>query len=531
MRAFAGTSQLLRLILKRDRGRLLSWILALAGIPIVTANAFIELYATETARSELIATFGSNPAYSALLGPIYGSTIGALTVWRIGVIGSVLIGLMAVLLVIRNTRDEEESGRRELLGATVVGRHAPLTAALVVVMAAGLNIGLLITVGLAALGLEFGGALGYGAGVGTTSAVFAAVGGIAAQLTNGGGAARGVGVGALGLAFILRAAGDAMEIEALGWLSPIGWFTRLRPFSGERWWVLGLSTAVAAGLGAIAYRLASRRDLGAGVLPVRAGPANAAPRLRGPVALAWRLQRSSLLGWSVGIGLLAALYGTVADDVGEIFGGNPQLAEVLAALGGTDRLTDTFFSFTGGVLALVAGAYSIRTALRLRAEEEGLRAEAVLATSTTRGRWMASHLLFAFLGAAVMMVLAGLVMGATYGAAIDDVAGQMARVLGISIIQLPAIWVLTAATAALYGLAPRATVVAWALLLGFLVLGQLGQILRFPQWLLNLSPFSHVATSTASEISAVPIAVLLGVVIFLTGLSFSAFRRRDLTAA
>ncbi|HJQ96230.1 MAG TPA: ABC transporter permease, partial [Acidimicrobiia bacterium] len=211
MRAFAGTSQLVRLILKRDRGRLLSWILALAGIPIVTANAFVELYATETARSELIATFGSNPAYAALLGPIYGSSIGALTVWRIGVIGSVLIGLMAVLLVIRNTRDEEESGRRELLGATVVGRHAPLTAALAVVMAAGLIIGLLITVGLAGLGLESGGALAYGAGVATTSAVFAALGGVAAQLTSGGGAARGVGVGVLGMAFMLRAAGDAME--------------------------------------------------------------------------------------------------------------------------------------------------------------------------------------------------------------------------------------------------------------------------------------------------------------------------------
>jgi ABC-2 type transport system permease protein len=229
--------------------------------------------------------------------------------------------------------------------------------------------------------------------------------------------------------------------------------------------------------------------------------------------------------------VLAALYGTVADDVGEIFGGNPQLAEVLAELGGADRLTDTFFSFTAGVLALVAGAYSIRTALRLRAEEEGLRAEAVLATSTARWRWMVSHLLFAFGGAALMLVVAGLIMGATYGAAVDDLAGQMARVVGISIIQLPAVWVLTAATAALYGLAPRATLVAWALLLGFLVLGQLGQILRFPQWLLNLSPFSHVATSTPSDISVVPIAVLLGVVFFLTGLGLSGFRRRDLTAA
>ena len=36
------------------------------------------------------------------------------------------------LTVIRNTREEEETGRRELLGSTVMGRHASLTAALLV---------------------------------------------------------------------------------------------------------------------------------------------------------------------------------------------------------------------------------------------------------------------------------------------------------------------------------------------------------------------------------------------------------------
>ena len=41
--------------------------------------------------------------------------------------------MLAILLVVRHTRAEEEQGRLELLGATVVGRRAALTAALLAV--------------------------------------------------------------------------------------------------------------------------------------------------------------------------------------------------------------------------------------------------------------------------------------------------------------------------------------------------------------------------------------------------------------
>ncbi|HJR86719.1 MAG TPA: ABC transporter permease [Acidimicrobiia bacterium] len=530
MKTLTGTSQLIRQILRRDRGRLAVWIAALAGFPIITANAFVELYATPSARTDLVATFGSNPAYSALLGPIYDSSIGALTAWRIGVIGSVLVGLMAILTVIRNTRDEEESGRQELLGATVLGRHALLTAALVVATGAGFVIGLLITAGLTGLGLEINGAVAYGAGVATLAAAFAAIGGTCAQLTSGGGAARGVGVGVLGLTFMLRAVGDATEASAAGWLSPIGWFTRLRPFAGEQWWVLALPVGLAIVLGATAFLLASRRDLGAGILPARAGPAEGPISLRNPLGLAWRLHRASLLGWSLGVMVLAALYGTVANNVSEIFEGNPQLADALAQLGGADRLTDTFFSFTAGVLALFTGAYSIRTALRLRAEEEAIRAEPLLATPTARWRWMGSHLMFAFLGPALMLLIGGVVMGATYGSAVGDIGGQLMRVIPITLAQLPAVWVLTGATAAIYGWLPRFTGVTWALLMVFLFLGQVGQILRFPDWLLNLSPFTHTAALTPDDLRLLPLLLLIAVVGILSGLGFFAFRRRDLVA-
>lgn len=46
--------------------------------------------------------------------------------------GAIVAGLMSMFLVGRHTRVEEEVGRDELVRAGVVGRYAPMTAALIV---------------------------------------------------------------------------------------------------------------------------------------------------------------------------------------------------------------------------------------------------------------------------------------------------------------------------------------------------------------------------------------------------------------
>jgi ABC-2 type transport system permease protein len=295
--------------------------------------------------------------------------------------------------------------------------------------------------------------------------------------------------------------------------------------------VLILSAALALLSGSLAYAISSRRDVGAGAFPTRAGPASASRILGGPIGLAWRLQRASLLGWSAGLAMFGVVYGSVANSVGELLNENPQLAQIVARLGGQQGLTDAFFSTATGVLALIAAAYSIRTALRLQAEEDGIRAEPVLSTATSRLRWAASHLIFAVLGPALMMLVAGFAMGATYGAIMGDIGGQGSRVMGAALIQVPAVWVLTGATAALYGFAPRLTVMSWGFLVICLLLGLLGQILGFPQWLIDLSPFTHVQALRAADANPAAIAALLAIGAGLTGAGLIGFRRRDLVAA
>ncbi|MEX0667205.1 MAG: hypothetical protein WD313_02615 [Acidimicrobiia bacterium] len=89
---------------------------------------------------------------------------------------------------------------------------------------------------------------------------------------------------------------------------------------------------------------------------------------------------------------------------------------------------------------------------------------------------------------------------------------------------------LTGATAALFGLIPRFTAVSWGLLVMCLIFGQLGQILQFPQWMLNLSPFTHLAMA-ASDVGVIPVVALTVIAAALLASGFVGFHRRDLAAS
>ena len=532
MKGLAGTGALIRLILRRDRILLPIWILWLAALPTFFATGFEELYPTGAERQAFTETGGSNPGMVALYGPLFNSSIGGLIAWRAGII-PVIVALVSLLTVIRHTRAEEKAGRRELLGSTVVGRHAPLAAALIVTVAANLVLATLLALGLISEDLPIGGSIALGLAFATVGCVFAAVAGVAAQLTDGAGAARGAAISFLGLAVLLRVAGDVSGEDSgwswLSWASPIGWAQQARPFADERWWVFALAAGGFAVLVAVAYMLSSRRDVGSGLFPPRPGPSTASPVLRSPLALAWRLHRGLLLGWTVGFVAMGAVFGGITDSVSDMLNDNPQLKTLFEQLGGQAGLADTYLSAMMGLLGLVASGYAIQATLRLHSEEEELRAEPALATTVSRLRWSGSHLLFAIVGSAVALATAGLVAGLIYGLSIGDVGEELPRVLGAALVQLPAVWVLTGITLALYGLLPRfAASASWGALGVFLLLGQFGELLQLEQWMLDLSPFTHIPNLPGGEVSAQPLIWLIGVAVVLVAAGLIGFRRRDI---
>jgi len=534
--ACTGTFALARLILRRDRLPLALRVPAVPALAYAVVAGFQELLPTEAARLAYYQGTARSPAIVGVLGPVHGPGLGELVVQRVGFL-FLVVPLISLLTVVRHTRAEEEAGRRELLGATALGRHAPLAAALLVAGAADLAAGALAALALLAGGLPAAGSVAFGLALAACGWVFAAAGGVAAQLTANAGSARGIGLGVLGVAYLLRLAGDTAGETTGGaagwpsWLSPIGWAQHVRPFAGERWWLLVPPLVAAAALVAVALPLAARRDLGAGVLPARPGPADAAPYLRGPVGLAWRLHRGPLLGWAAGFAVLGLVYGGAADAAERALSGSPELRELLARLGGTSRFGDAFIVAIVSVLGLAAAGQAIQAVLRMRAEEAALRSEPVLAGAVSRIGWAAGHLAFAGLGPAVALTLGGLSAGLAYGAGAGDVGRELPRVLAAALVQLPAALVLGGLAALLYGLAPRFAAAAWAVFAACAVLGQVGALLRLDDAVLELSPFTHVPRVPADDPRVAPLAWLTGVAVALTAAGLAALRRRDIPAA
>ncbi|MEV5433872.1 ABC transporter permease [Streptomyces sp. NPDC052701] len=519
-RPLAGTGPLLRFALRRDRLTIPLWLAVNALLVLSMPGTLSGLYGSPAERAGLVRQVEADSALRAMVGPVFGDSLGALTAWRVGVYAGVLAAVLSLLVVVRHTRDEEESGRQELVASGAVGRRASLTAALLAAAAADAALALLVTAGLAGQGAP--GALAFGLGIAGTGLFFAATAAVAAQLTQSARLARGLTAGALGAAFVLRAAGDAATDDGssvLTWLSPLGWLENLRPFADERWWVLGLFAA-ATGLQALAaYALAGRRDVGTGFLPTRPGPASG--RLGGAGALAWRLQRGAVLGWSLGFLLAGAVYGGMARGVADLVGENDGARRIIERMGGQSGLTDAFLSTMAGMLGMIAALYVVASVLRLHGEETSGRAEPVLANAVGRLRWAAGHLAVAFGGSALLMLLAGLGLAAGHG-------GRAGPILGACLVQVPAVWVVGGLAVLLHGLAPRAATAAWAVAGAFLLIGWVGPALDVPRAVLDVSPFGHLPKLPGGGMEWGPVLFLAGLAAVLVGAGLAGLRRRDL---
>ena len=528
MKTLAGTWGLVRLILRRDRILLPIWLLLLVGIPMSYVQSFNDLFPTAESRRQ----YASNAGFVTLYGELTGTSLGEFLTWRLGFV-PVMVGLISVLTVIRHTRVEEETGRSELVGSSVVGRHAGLAAALVTTFLANLLLAVLLALGMYGQDLPFAGSVSLGLEFACAGWLFAAVGAIAAQLTASASTARGIALSVLGAAYVLRAAGDTSAhtdgpLAWLSFLSPIGWAQRIRPYGDNRWWLVVVVLAASVLLVAVSIQLRSRRDVGAGLLPDRLGPAEGAPGLRSPFALAWRLHRGLLAAWTAGFAVLGVLFGGVAEGVGDLMRDDPNVQQVFARIGGAAGLIDSFFAGVMTIVGLIASAYAVQATLRMRTEETTGRAEPVLATATGRLRWAASHVLFGLLGPAVTLLVAGLGAGLAYGAAIGDVGGQVPRLIGAALVQLPAVWVLAAITIALLGLLPHWSPAAWVPPSICLVIVMTTTGTQLSKWIKDISPFAHVPQLPGNSASAAPLIALTAIAVVLGAVGLAGLRRRDL---
>lgn len=408
--------------------------------------------------------------------------------------------------------------RAELVGATALGADAPVAAALAEAVLASLAVGVLAAAGNVASGLPVVGSVLFGASWTGIGLVGAGIALLAAQVS---GSARTVGFIAsatIGALYLVRAVGDT-SAEWLSWLSPFGWGTRLSAWSEPRWWVLLPYPLLAVGLAGPALALRRRRDLGAGVLPDRPGPASGSPRLRDAVVLAWRNQQTPLVGWTIGIAVMGVLMGSIVPSIGSLLDSDGARA-VIEAIGGIGVLQDALLFAMASVIAVVITCFGIAAITRAAGDEHDGRTETVLATATTRDRVLPAVGGLALVGTTWLLLVSGVATAIGRG---DGVAA-----IGASLVQAPAVWLVLGLWLVLLTLRSRWAIAGWALVAVFVTLGQVGESLRLPEWLISLSTYHHVPRYPAEALAWRPELVMTALAGVAVLVAWLRFRSRDI---
>lgn len=530
MSELTGTATLLRLAWRRDRVLIPVSLLALTALSVGSGQATLALYPDEASARNGLGSVLANPGIVAMYGPIGALNRDALAVFKTVLMGAVFVGLLAYAVVRRHTRVEEEVGRLELVGAGVVGRRAPLAAAVALAALAVVAAGVLSAIGLTLVGLDPTGSAALGAAWVVAGVAMVGVTAVAAQLTASARACAGIALGAMGVMFLLRAIGDTSGGGAgvLTWASPFGWASKVAAYGANRFWVLALAVGLAAVLVALAFWLLERRDLGAGLVPPRPGPDRGSASLGSPLGLVWRLTRPSFVGWLVAFVVLGSVLGSLLGSV-EQMTEDPAIVEMLRALGGSaGTVTDIFLATELAFVSVAASAAGMTIALHVAGEEKAGRSESVLATSTSRSSWLAAHALHAVLLPAVLLLTLALVIGVV-GAGTGDAPG-FGELAAAAAARIPAMTVLVAVALLAAATTPTwAPAIGWSALALTFALGELGRTVGLPDRVIQLSPFAHVPHLPGGEWAWTPVLVTTAVAAAITAAAFTAYRLRDVT--
>ncbi|MEE3849272.1 ABC transporter permease [Gordonia sp. LSe1-13] len=528
-RELTRTAFLVRLGLRRE------WILGsitlaiFVLINISTASALSGMYETPEQRTELQLGPGSNPAFRFLLGELtHVEPTAALVSWRAGLFLIAALGVCAAVMTVRQTRKEEELGRTELVRAGAVGSLAPVAAAACVALIFTVAVALSMSLILVPMGATASNAVAVFAQYAATGAAAVGVALVAAQVATTAHIANLTASSVLLLGYLLRGAADATDgWDWLRWLSPVGWAEEIDPFGADNLLPAMLSlTVFVLGL-CVAGWMAMTRDLGAGLIAPRPGPA-ASSRLSTIEALGARLSLPLLVSWVGGIVLYSIVIGFMQPSVEELAQGNEQFDQIMrAALG--DATLSTLFGMTMlGFLAVAAGAWGVNLAERLRAEEAANRAEVVLTTPTSRTRYYVTYVGIAAVGAITMMAVAAVGMVIGSGLAGGGWATPAANAAQTAAAQIPAVLVVVTLAIALYAIRPALAHLGWMVVIGSLLLGPLSGMFDLPQWVSDLSPFTHTPLVPVDPIQWTPIVVMLCVAAAFVTIGWARFRRRQI---
>ena len=513
------------------RGALLMW-LTMATYMTVEIVSFRSAYPDAASRQKLL-ELSDSTAVRMLQGvPGAVDTAGGFAVWDGGWMIQVIVACWALLTITRLTRGEEDSGRAELVLSRPVTTAQALVANLSVMAVAMAGMGVANALPFIALGEPVGGALLWGAGLGAFGAVVTALGAVVAQVVEPRRRAASAGLGLVAAAFLLRVVANSADDRAwLLTLTPFGWVDRLHLFSGDRWWWLLAPVVAAVVLAAAAVVLCGRRDTGAALVRSSVTRRSAFHQLGSATAFGWRLTSGALLAWTLTLTLTSLVFGLMTGALVDFVNEDESYRRMLESMG-VDMSVPVagFLSYLAVSLALAFAAFTGWRLGAARQEEAEGHLDNLLTRGVVRWRWLTVTTLYAFLAATILVVGSGAALWA--GARLVEAPVTASQVVEPMLGTLPLVALFTGLAVLAFGVAPRLTVAAPVSLavVGYL-LDTFGSMLSWPEVVLALSPFHHLARLPADPMGMAPAVVMAAAGVVAAAVGVAAFSRRDLRGA
>ncbi|MCL2697950.1 MAG: hypothetical protein FWE74_07700 [Oscillospiraceae bacterium] len=548
---FDYSGKLVRFMLRRERIIAAIWIIVLVLFTVALAPGLETMFPDNETR-ENISLIYDNPIMVSMMGPVYDIdgeyTTGTIYAGMMLLWVMIAVAVMNIFIIIRHTRADEERWRAEVIRSLPVGRLANINAAMLTALIINVILALLTGLGLALTGIEsmdFAGSMLYGAVLGASGLVFAAITAVFCQLSASSSGAFGLSFLALGGSYMLRAAGDVGN-EVISLISPLGLAQRSMVYAENELMPLWGLLAIAVAFTALAYKLSSMRDLGQGFIPARIGRREAKKSLLSPFGLSLRLLKNSMIVWIICMFMLGVSYGSIIGEIDRFVGDSPayltlvgltpELLDTLSESDKADMIVDGFGGFVTVMMTLIALVPLLMFAMKPKNEEADGRAEGVLSRSVSRPRYLAGYVIITF----IMSIIVQLCTAAgLYGMAASNETNPFVfgKMLIAYLSYLPAMWLVVGLAVFIVGVFPKVSGVIWGYY-GFIcfmmLIGNIPDLL--PAWVANLSPFNFIpeirVTSfdlfPAPAASFTPLIIMTAIAALLVTTGFIGYRKRDL---
>jgi len=530
----ARTGSVLRHTLRLDRLWLPTWMVSCI-IFIVCFVPLLPVLVTNDQMLEFLKETMSSPAVVAMCGMMYGEeyTFGVMYSQMMMLWSALVVCVMNIMLVNRHTRKDEEEGRLELLCSLPIGRAAPLTSLIIVVVAANVVVALLVAISMASFGLEsidFAGSLIFGASVGSIGLVFGALTLLVAQISSTSKSTLGFSLGILFVMYLLRAPADMADDAAtnpLGLITPFGLGQRTYPFYENSWWPIHVMILVAVVLALAALALNVRRNHGSGLLPTRSGRRHGGRLLNGQIALGFRLVRSVIIVWALVMLILSISYGLVFNDLYGFYEESPLIRAIMGVSILTGEIFDATINSLTTLMSIIAVIPVVLIVHRLRTEEQRGRLELVFSTASSKISALLGYTVIAMIAALLFQLLTA--VGMWTGATIvmdDPVAFEIYVKAALNL--LPGVLAFEGLAVLLIGLIPRAIHAIWLYLIYVFYVYYVGGVFAISEIFIRLSPFGFLAKYPAETFEPLPFFTLLGAFVVLSAVGVVAYRARDI---